>query len=1051
MVFLTIGVLFSMAPLYAQVTTATLYGVVHDPSGAVLPGVNVTATNQGTNFSREVVADERGEFALLALPAGTYTLRIGLPGFKAYVNQGLTLGAGQVVRQTFALEVGQVTENITVAETAPLVSTASAAQQTSIGNQQVGDLPLARRNITNTLRLSAGVNVQDANTGTPGRELRMNGVGAGGVGITVDGTDATANPEIRGLGTYGGQNQIDVMSVEAVAEVQIAKGILPAEYGGVAGGQVNFLTRSGTNAFHGSVLENYQSEAFFARDPFLSSTTPKPSVKFNQYGGSLGGPIVKNRAMFFTAYEGYREKAGVSQLSTVPTQALRDQILTALPFQETKIELDTLPFPNEPVNAQIGRYRSVQNRQRHDNHIVAKGDVVVKGGNLSLTYNRMRPFTWDPTDKIWPLKRPAQVWYGEEGKDGTVYHYATDRIAAQFVLPRGTSVSETRFGWNRSNLDRIHQMWDVSDPSKPPIPLENISDASGRIGFFTISGLFGTPLSKYFPERSRTYNFEQKFSRIIGPHNVKVGFRWFRQGGYKLDAVTPSFVYNSLADLLANRPTSNLLSYGHSPHDGHLDEYGGFIQDDWRVNKKLVLNLGLRYDDYPTIKFEPKGGWPIGSGQSGLLNLNPPTDIRKLDFGSERPLDKPYDPEHFNFGPRAGFAWTLDDKGKTVLRGGSGVLYTAHVYFNLDFSVSDPYLPPEVQWNSVELAARGIKWPMYSEDQLQILRRETGGQKMIYSLENVHLPNPYTIQNMISLQREFATDWMVEVGYVHTNGRNFLEERKLSMAFDRETGIRTNPALGSASGYYKSSEGSMFYDALQLSVRRRLAKSWGSEFHYTLERGRAYQGGALASDFVNTDIGQNQDFFDWKNGADYGPLNQESKHRLNGDIIYSLPWFNKSKSLLSYVLGGWNVTSIISARSGLPMRASQSSGILRSRPDEVPGVEPVLPNWQDTLQYLNKDAFARVPTYPITAATIRPGTQNAAHLSGPPRFTVDMSLGKTIPIKESVALQLRADFFNAFNHVNYSSPDLNITSPTFGKITTATGARQGQIGAKLTF
>jgi hypothetical protein len=311
-----------------------------------------------------------------------------------------------------------------------------------------------------------------------------------------------------------------------------------------------------------------------------------------------------------------------------------------------------------------------------------------------------------------------------------------------------------------------------------------------------VSGLFGTPLSKYFPERSRTYNFEQKFSRIIGAHNVKVGFRWFRQGGYKLDAVTPSFVYNNLADLLANRPTSNLLSYGHSPHDGHLDEYGGFIQDDWRVNKKLVLNLGLRYDDYPVVKFSSKSGWLIGSGSSGLLNLNPPTDIRKLDFGSERPLDKPYDPQHFNFGPRAGFAWTLDDKAKTVIRGGTGVLYTAHVYFNLDFSVSDPFLPPEVQWNSVELAARGIKWPMYSEDQLRILRQETGGQKMIYSLENVDLPNPYTIQNMISLQREFASNWMVELGYVHTNGRNFMQERKLSMAFDRQTGVRTNPALG---------------------------------------------------------------------------------------------------------------------------------------------------------------------------------------------------------------------------------------------------------------
>src|SRR5207244_13233097 len=137
----------------------------------------------------------------------------------------------------------------------------------------------------------------------------------------------------------------------------------------------------------------------------------------------------------------------------------------------------------------------------------------------------------------------------------------------------------------------------------------------------------------------------------------------------------------------------------------------------------------------------------------------------------------------------------------------------------------------------------------------------------------------------------------------------------------------------------------MFYEGLQLSVRKRFSNSWGSEFHYTLEKGRAYQGGALASDFVNTDIGQNQDFFDWRNPVDYGPLNQESKQRSNGDIIYGLPWFKNRKNVLSHVLGGWNVTSIISARSGLPMRVSQSSGILRSRPDEVAGVNPVLPNW----------------------------------------------------------------------------------------------------------
>jgi len=296
--------------LNAQVTTATLYGVIRDATGAVAPAANVTVTNQGTNLSRTAVSDERGEFALPALPAGRYTVRIELAGFKTYTNEGLQLGAGETVRQTFELEVGQVSENVTVEAAAPLVETASAAQKESLGTQQVTELPFSRRNLINLVTLAPGA--ADASVGIAGNgNIRLNGVAEGGSTITVDGTDAVANPETRGMGQYGGQSQISIMSVEAVAEVQVAKGILPAEYGGVVGGQINFITRSGTNQFHGTAFENYQNEAFFARDTFLPSTSRKPQDRFNQFGGSLGGPVIRNRVFFFAAYEGYRETAGV--------------------------------------------------------------------------------------------------------------------------------------------------------------------------------------------------------------------------------------------------------------------------------------------------------------------------------------------------------------------------------------------------------------------------------------------------------------------------------------------------------------------------------------------------------------------------------------------------------------------------------------------------------------------------------------------------------------------------------------------------------------------
>src|SRR5438477_7926281 len=269
-----IAALFISSPARSQVLEATLYGVVHDSTGGVLPGVTVTVTHQGTNLTRETVSDERGEFALPALPAGTYAIKIGLPGFKTYENRGLNLGAGQTVRQTYSLEVGTVAETVTVVESAPLIQTASTAQVQTIGAEIVA-IPVSRRNLQNVILLGSGVSSADNAVGG-GRAFRVNGVGDGGSAITVDGSSGQTNTENRGFGNYGGQNQIEILSVEAVAEVQVVKGVLAAEYGGSIGGQVNMITRSGTNQFHGSLFENFQHEAFSSRDPFLPVTTPKP-------------------------------------------------------------------------------------------------------------------------------------------------------------------------------------------------------------------------------------------------------------------------------------------------------------------------------------------------------------------------------------------------------------------------------------------------------------------------------------------------------------------------------------------------------------------------------------------------------------------------------------------------------------------------------------------------------------------------------------------------------------------------------------------------------
>jgi len=1013
--------------LEAQVTTATLYGVVRDSTGAVLPGAAVSATNQGTNLSRDTVTDERGEFVLPVLPAGQYTLKIELAGFKTYTNQGLELLAGQTVRQTFALEVGQLSENITVSESTPLVATASVAQQESLGTLEVSQLPLARRNLVGLMTLSPGV-TENATGIAGGGNIRLNGVAEGGTAITVDGTDAVSNSETRGTGTYGGQNQISVMSIEAVAEVQIVKGILPAEYGGAAGGQVNMLSRSGTNAFHGSAFESYQSHAFSARDPFLPGAAVKPLIVFNQFGGSLGGPIVRNRAMFFTTYEGYRETAGVSVLGNVPTQQTRDRILAALPFPETKIALDQLPLPNESVSPDYGRFRSFKNRERRDNHVTAKGDVVVFNGNLSVTYTRMRPYTRNPSIYV---------------TNNQKFFNTQDRVASQYVLSRGSWISESRLGWNRSFLDRFQDFWFVSDPTKPAET--DKTKVGRRIPLLTVQNLFATVSAEILELKGRSFSAEQKLSRIIGPHNVKAGFRWARQGGGKTNPQNPNITFSNLADVYANIPNSVSLQNGKPPHDGHLDEYGGFIQDDWRVNKKLVLNLGLRYDSYSTISIRPTTNVP-----AEIVNLEPPTDLRKLDFGAFRDPQKPYDPDRVNFGPRAGFAWTISEKSDTVIRSGAGVLFSPHLFAALQNSVSDPFGPADVSWNRTEVAARGLKWPAYGEDLRDLFIRESAGRKFIYAIIDTTLPNPYTVQSMISFQRAIGSTLMAEIDYLRTDGRNFPLNRPFTQAFDRATGLRPNPALGTPGGYHVSSEQTMVYNALQTSLRRRFSNNMGFDVHYTLRKGWAEQGGALSSAFVNGDIFVTQDFWDPK--FDRAPLSQEARHNVSADVIYELPWLKDGRGALSRILGGWQISSIVSIRSGVPFRVTQPSGINNSRPDYVGG-NTVLPDWRDTLLYLNRAAFALVPTYPATTATIRPGTANPSLVLGPGRWVADISLGKIFRLKESLSLQVRADAFNAFNHVNYNNPVPSIASADFGKITSVPNGswRTGQIGARLTF
>lgn len=994
-------------------------------SGAILPGVSVVVTHQGTNLTRETVSDARGEFALPALPAGPYAIKIELAGFKTYDSRGLTLSAGQTVRQTYSLEVGNLAETVTVAEAAPLVQTSSTAQVQSISD--VTEIPVARRNLQNLVMLAPGVSSGDRAEGG-GRAFRVNGVGDGGSSVTVDGSNAQAGMENRGMGNHGAHNQIEIMSVEAVAEVQVVRGVLNAEYGGSIGGQVNMITRSGTNQFHGSMAHNFQHDAFSSRDPFLPATTAKPEIRFNQFGGSLGGPILQNRLLFFTTYEGYRENSGVTRQTNVPTQATRDRIMAALPYPETRLVLDLLPLPNVPINAVSGQFVDAKRLIRRDNTLLGKVDFETGRGRLSVTASRMRPYARDPS--------------ALNGNDNEFYN-ASKRVSTQYVLTTGNWVSESRFGWNNSTFDRYPEFWVKESPTRGAQPV--LSSAEKRIGSFAVPGVFSTPNTELVQMDYNSFNFDQKITRIMAGHAVKLGVRWSRELGSKTNPQANGFTYNSLDDLLANRASAFLLAMGNPPHSAWLDQFGGFIQDDWRVSRRLVLNLGLRYDIYPAFGY--KATSELGAE---INNLMDPTDIRKMDFGALRDPHDVVESDLLNVAPRFGFAWTVDPAGATVIRGGAGIFTTSHLMAQFQNAVAPPTSPVRQGWNATEIAARGVAWPMYPEDANAIVLRDQGGRKTQYYMFQNDIKAPETVQATLDVQRQIGRRMMVSAGYVHTTGKNFPIIRNFANAFDRETGARPNPAV-TPGGWYLTSNGMMKYNAFETTFRVNHFRGLSTNLHYTLSKGEGQQGGSLVGNF-NSSLGdayfQTQDFFD--PDFDISPLTDEARHRVIGSAVYELPWLADRTDLLGSVLGGWQLSGVVSIRSGEPLRISQASGIGNSRPD-YNGGNQVFDNWRDTLQYLDRNAYTRVPTYPLTNATVRPGTQNPSQLQAPGRRRVDLTIAKSFNLRGHVQLQVRAESFNAFNWRQYSDPVTNITAANFGAITGVSATRTGQIGFRLTF
>lgn len=1007
---------------WAQANSATFYGTVTDPTGSLVPQATVTLTHENTQATLVTTTGDSGDFAFTFVPVGVYTLRIELRGFKTHTSTGIRLTAGQRARQSFTLEVGEVTETVTIEGRAPLVNTVSAEQLHSFESSQVQQLPLQNRNVTGILILNAGA---VPSTGSA-QGVNMNGVGTNGTQWSLDGTNASGNSGANSPGAYQAPNLVDIMSVDGIQEVAAIKGVIPAEYKNAVGGQVNVISRSGTNRWHGSLFENHRNKALNARFQRLSEKAP---LTFNQFGGSLAGPIKKDKIFIFGAYEGYREVEGAFVQGNVPTPALRAQLLNAVPAY--KLSLDAFPLPNQPTtpDAIVGLFASAKRAVRRDNHVDLKGDIqLTTSSRLATTYNRGRP-----------LRTVPRVFID----DDRAWTNSMERLSLSYTISKVGWISETRFGLNRTTQVRSDEFFSKKDPNHP-----EESFTGGRSLPRLSTGLgFSGPDGEANRSGGPFWQISQKFARPMGRHFLKFGSDFHRVTGTRNNPELPSFFYPDLDTLLKNTPSAVTVTLGNGDFSMRAYEFGFFVQDDFRATPKLILNFGLRYDFYSNWVSRGKRGTP----DAGLYNPSFLSLDGKFNVGPFRPISEPFKHDPLNLGPRFGFAYNPDGQGKTAIRGGFGVMFTNNTAEIGWFATAiAPNVPSRQEFDPTLISRFGIKYPTFNENFFDFVLQQAKQSERtnVFQIFNPNLQAPYTMQYSLDIQRQLTPTLVLSTGVVGTRGVKFILFRAANRV-DRITGLRPNPNLSQP--VYTDNSQSLTYYAWQSSLTKRFSNRLSFDVNYTWSKGIANASGDFGAWFTGENSNTvNQEFFDLK--ADRGPTAFDLTHVFTAGWIYELPRLqNVRNPFVRQVLGGWQASGIVRANTGLPVTAVQSSSRPGDRTDFVGGGPVVLPNYQSTLQYLNPAVFQLIPRSAASGAPVRPGNAGRGAFREPGLWNLDFSLAKYVSIREGLRLQFRTDMFNAFNHTNLSGLRTNLNDRFFGQLLSTRGARVIQMSLRLDF
>ena len=1064
--------------VFGQATTlGQIVGTVSDPSGAAVAGARVRATNTNTGVVRETVAGESGNFSVLSLIPGTYSVEVTAPNFQRQVQENLRLEVAGSINLTFNLTVGQVTETVTVQAEAELLKSTEGTISTTIDNAKVVELPLNGRNFNNLVRLTPGAT---RGVNSPGPTL--NGQTWAVTGSRSDNTNYTLDGTFNNGSFF--KTAAIAPSIDAISEFKIQTN-MSARYGAAAGANVNVSIKSGGNEYHGSMYEFLRNAKMDSRSYFAAR---RPDFKFNQFGFTLGGPIQipkiydgKNRTFFFFNYEGFQQRREVTQNITIPNAAWRSgnlsrnldgvtplpqlydpyteqrtgttpqgvPIYTRQPFVNNQIPATRFPayvrayldlwFPSSlvPLNSlNTNNYINATQSRREDNQTHTRIDQKFSDNNSF--FGRV---SWSDIFERNPQNLPNAF-------QATFNKYVGVTLSDTHVFNPST-IMDIRLGYLRANLGQgpIHRFIDTYRNAGLQNVPTNFRDFDFPVNF-NVTGVSGPGNGNLVNGPDFTYQGSFSMTKIVDRHNISFGYDYTKLRTIH-DSVFLNFDFNNLptgdpqslsatghpfASFLLGLPSGGGRISGEADLDTDQALHHLWVQDDLKLTDKLTLNLGLRYEynAWPHHRRGRMGGFDMDRGSFYWTAKNP---ITGEPANAPRTIS---DPERLNFAPRVGFAYRL--RPRSVVRGAYGIFYNSN--FGWEWSTGRGNWPFSISDNVTGVNIPGVA-PTRADQQFGSFNPSLVRPTAQHTISR-DLSMPYMQNWNLGVEQQLTQSLLLELNYQGAKGTHlssFLSNNDPPPGPGDANLRRPHPIAGALSELKMI--GTSRYHGLTAKAEQRFSRGLSYIASYAYSKSID-----LNSQFGGTSPMDNRNI-----RASMGPSDFDQTHVFNTGYSYTIP-SGGMQGLMKYLIGGWQTTGIITFETGRPFNitipfdnANVGARGNFQRPNLVG--DPFPDGWTKTYGpgglYFNPNAFAVPAQYTF-------GNLGRNVLRGPGFKNFDLGLNKNFNFTERWRLQYRAELFNAFNNVNFSNPGASITTPTFGRSTgTQNQQRSVQMGLKLYF